>query len=148
MKSLSGKWGVVVIVIAWLTFYGCIRITEAEEWKYFVTDNTLFNYYFDAQSRINLNKDVIKGKVKGVCINKDLFLRDMKEGGRRMEGYEKYSHTIWSVEINCPAKMVRMTTFAEYDKNGKEITYSTDDSRKWAPVTPGSLFEILYRGLC
>ncbi len=118
-----------------------------ENRKFFTSDKK-FDYYSNAKNKIHAGKDVFEIKLKAVCIDKEQFLNDIKTFGKLVEKYEKYSHTIFEANVDCSNKRYLVKLITEYDSEGKLIDYVAGALTNWAPVSPGTLGEILYQAAC
>ena len=118
-----------------------------EDWKFFTSDKE-FEYYFDTTSRIQTGKDVLEIKLKAVCIDKEKFLSDVKTFGKRVENYNKYSHTIFEANVDCSNNRYLVKFITEYDNRGKVIDHVAGALTNWLPVSKGTLGEILYQAAC
>ncbi len=119
----------------------------AEDWKLFMSDKK-FDYYVNPKSKIHTGKGVFEIKVKGVCIDKEKFLNDVKAFGKPVENYKEFSHTVFEATVDCPNKRCLIKLMTEYDDRGKVIDYVAGALTNWLPVSPGTLDEILYQAAC
>lgn len=118
-----------------------------EAWKFIASDKES-NYYNNVKRKDHLEKGLFRIEVKSVCIDKQKFLKSVKKLGRPVEKYERYSHTIFVATVDCPNKRCLIELITEYDNKGKVIDYVAGALTNWVPVSPGTLYEILYQAAC
>lgn len=73
------------------------------------------------------------------------------EGKRNMElsikGYDKLSHSIGMIEIDCKKGMSRGLSMTDYDTDGI-VLYSYDNKQDWSYITPDTLIDTFRKKFC
>lgn len=161
MKLLSNETGVIVLSIWVLSLLNYINAAAAN-WKlYCASDENL--YYYDAGSITNFKGVSIKVSEKSVA--REIKQHSLAQALTEIAGIEKKSGSEISgelrkerintmalqeirrlYEIRCPAKMYRIITGMEYDKEETLIDGIT--CSKWEYVHPHSITEKLYEAVC
>jgi len=146
-EIISGR--IMGFFIGFLLILVLANVEEAmgEDWKLFTSDKK-FHYYLDATNKIHAGKGVFEVKVKGVSIDKEKFLKDVKTLGKPVENYKNYNHTVFEATVDCPNKGYFIKLITEYDDKGKVIDYVASALMNWLPVSKGTLGEILYQAEC
>ena len=147
MKSFPGESYFFFIGFLLISILVHVGEVMAEDWQFFMSDKK-FDYYVNAEDRIQAGNGLIEIKVKGVCIDKKSFLNDVRTFGKAVEKYEKYSHDIISAKVDCFNKRYLVEVITEYDSQGKVIDYVAGALTNWLPVSKGTLGEILYQAAC
>lgn len=103
------------------------------------------------------NKKKIKHRTKDIVqIWEKLDFSDdgrekLIEGKRNMElsikGYDKLSHSVVMIEIDCKKGMSRGLSMTDYDTDGV-VLYSYDNKQDWSYITPNSLIDTFRKKFC
>lgn len=64
------------------------------------------------------------------------------------EGYEKLSHTVYSFQVNCNKKTMKLLSLVDFNTDGKILSSSPIDNPEWLNSTPGSTAESIVNFYC
>jgi hypothetical protein len=139
MKSLSTKWGVILIV--GLALFGFADVW-GEDWKLFKkTEDAKF--YYDKKDLTPLGQRIVKVWIRQVYSEKGKMDMINLVGPR----YQNLSHSVNSLEFNCGAKLIRFLSMTYYSKDG-DILDLENPPDKWESIPPHSTFDALYKKAC
>lgn len=144
MKSLFSKLMMVIFLIS-LAVMGVYSISEAADWKYFITSG-LWDGYYDTESvryEGNIVKVWIKRQIKDDTALLE-YLRERAKKGLSTAGYENFSYELALIEINLYTREYRISTSTDYDKDGNVLSRDTPDYPEWTAIPPDSVIETLY----
>ena len=125
----------------------CLFWTSANstEWVYFATDWVDNDFFYLRESVTFISQGIVH-----VFIKNRFSERGWKE---KMQGdmpYEKVSHEMCQVEINCHKRLYDVTACSVYDKSGKIIDgfSETNEQRKWEVIYDDSRVGALRKAVC
>lgn len=138
----------------------CSSVTQAqkkksgqqEEWAYITTissDNR--KVYFAPKRTVPSENKAIKTWIKLVSGGPfSSFMQGVirAENNLSTEGYDKYSHTMELVEINCIKRQARWLTSIDYDEKGEVLESRDTPESRWNDVVPDSIGETILEKVC
>ena len=139
MKSLSTKWGVILIIGLAMFGFGDVW---GEDWKLFKkTEDAKF--YYDKKDVTPLAQKIVKVWIRQVYTKKGKMDMVNLVGPR----YENLSYSVNSLEFNCGSKLIRFLSMTYYSKNGNVLDLENPPD-KWESIPSNSMFETLYKIVC
>lgn len=139
MKSLSTKWGVILII--GLALFGFADVW-GEDWKLFKkTEDAKF--YYDKKGVTPSAQKIMKVWIRQVYTKKGKMDMINLVGSR----YENLGYSINSLEFNCGAKLTRFLSMTYYSKKGDVLGLESPPD-KWESIPPNSMFDALYKKVC
>jgi hypothetical protein len=142
MKPISGKWGVIYVMIG-ITLLSHAEV-RGENWKFLRVSKGGDHCYYDADSITRPSKNNVRGLVKIVYSEKSIN-REMERPG---SSYKDLSHTIILWEMNCIEKKATFLETTTYSKNEKILKSIKAKTITWASIVPETMGEDLYKALC
>jgi len=70
------------------------------------------------------------------------------ENGYAVEGWDKWSHTVYLDEFGCVQKLYRTVNSSDYDSNGKVLDQSEYQDKRWTVIPPDTVEKRLYDKVC
>ncbi|MEN6373534.1 MAG: surface-adhesin E family protein [Smithella sp.] len=64
------------------------------------------------------------------------------------KGYDKLSHSLHLVEVDCKKGMSRFLSITDYDKNGLILNSDSFDKPEWNHITPDTPMDTLRKKVC
>ncbi|HSB03619.1 MAG TPA: surface-adhesin E family protein [Thermodesulfobacteriota bacterium] len=116
-----------------------------EDWVlYGITKYLILSY--NPKSITHPSKDTVRLQIKVLSKCND-------SKGWTVKDHPNCSNIEWDyvltlTEINCPSKQDRDIESVGYDKEGKSIASSSDETSPWSDIVPDSYTEILYKSVC
>ena len=144
MKSLSAKWGIILIG---LTIFGYSEAWGADWVLYGETDT--YKFYYDKESINRTSKNIGEVLEKQIYTDKGINYMVGELGGK----YENLSHSMTLWQIDCANLNFRFLSLTHYSKEEKVIysrrlLYGSGPGEEWSPVIKGTMGEILYKAVC
>ncbi len=146
MKSLLGKWGVVIIG---RTIFGCAEVGGAD-WKYFSAGGDGTFYWYDAQGVTYQSNRIIQVWIKKVKADE---IMDMVKSGAKITASQLEQMTLERdyerslIEIDCVEKTFNHLQKLNYDsKGGLKSGESKHGAKK--SIRKNSNAERLYQAVC
>jgi len=136
VKSLSGKLGVILVII------GLAIFVYAEvwgfDWKYYGT-NEEGSYFYETESMKRQSQNIVRVCVQSIYTEKGIS-QWVREGG---EKFQNLDFSLVLSDLNCADKAIRHLRIVFYSKN-EEVFYpvNSDEWQLFAPdLMSGTLFE-------
>lgn len=146
----------IIILAFGLTALYC-NYAYGADWKLYA-ENQNFSFYHNVEAQDPLKNilDIFRKKIVTVWtkrVSKDdngrnWQIQENKRLGLSTKGYENYEYTVFLKEINCPDKMSRLLSEADYTKEGNLLTKSESPFAEWKPIRPESDDEALQKAVC
>jgi hypothetical protein len=156
-KTLSAKFIILILVLSISVQFSK---SEGAEWELYA-ENQNFSFYFDTTGikklkEIDLILDHFRKRIAKVWTRrvtkgengKNWQIQENKRLGLSVQGYENYEFTMYSKEINCRDKTVRVLSEADYTKDWNLLAKSETPYVEWKPIIPGYADEFLHKVLC
>ncbi len=146
MKSLSGEWVVIFVVIG-LAIFGHADVWGAD-WRFYGRTDK-YSCFYDVKSISRPSENIVEVSEKQDYTNKGIDF--MVEG--LGEKYKNLSHSITLWQINCADKKFRFLSLTYYSKEKKvihswKVLYSSGPQEEWSHFIPDSMGERLYKAVC
>jgi hypothetical protein len=118
----------------------CIDPSGAVCTRYYDKENIEY-YYSGNQVRVRIKVMVDAGVIKQT-------LTDRTENGYAVDGWDKWSHTVYLDEFDCIHKIYRTLNSSDYDSNGKVLEQSEYQDKRWTVIPPDTVENRLYDKVC
>ncbi len=155
MKSLSGKFGIIIISIL-LFVIGCYttamktEFPKSVKWKHY-NENEDAHYFYDTENIRLISKYIVRVWTSVEYTEKgrtNINETARKERSDKFKNkYGKIAFGINLSEINCKEKMYRRLRAIAFANDGNIIEDDKSKS-KWRFILPGSVFESLSEEVC
>jgi hypothetical protein len=125
-----------VIAADWV----CIDPSGAACTHYYDKGNIEYHYSGNlvrVRLKVMADREVIKQTVTGRA-----------ENGYAVEGWDKWSHTVYLDEFGCVQKLYRTVNSSDYDSNGKVLDQSEYQDKRWTVIPPDTVEKRLYDKVC
>jgi hypothetical protein len=146
MKSLSGKLGVILVVMGFAIF-GYAEVWGAD-WRFY-GETYKYSCFYDAKSISHPSENIVEVSEKQDYTNKGVNFMVGELGTK----YENLSHSITLWQINCADKKFRFLSLTHYSKEKKvihswKVLYSSGPQEEWSRFIRDSIGERLYKAVC
>ena len=76
------------------------------------------------------------------------YIKYKSENGRMTKGFDKLSHQLTLVEIDCLQEKFQVLSITEYDTNGKILNIDSFDETNWSYIPPKTFTDTLRKKVC
>lgn len=124
--------------------------SEGADWKYFGS-NDVHDFYYDKKSIVRISDNNREVWTRVVFTDKNEIRRYVEE--RRADGiaikdYDRLVEFLDLIGLDCSKKKTRLIATAEYDDKGNCLFSNSEINDAGEPVMPGSIIEVMYKGIC
>ncbi len=123
----------------------------ASDWACINPSGAVCTHYYDRENveyqdsgnlvRVRLKVMVDEGIIKQT-------LTERSENGYLIEGWDKWSHTVYLDEFACKQKAYRTLSDVDYDSNGNVLEQSEYQDKRWSVIPPDTVENRLYGIVC
>lgn len=126
--------------------------SSEQEWVYITASKSDHRDIYISPKRIlasenNAIKAWIKMFPRGPFAN-FLYQKTREKNGLNIKGYDKYSHTLELVEMNCSKRQMRCLISIDYDEQGEVLGSRNTPKAEWDDVIPESIGETMLEKVC
>jgi hypothetical protein len=114
-------------------------------WKVFQMDNNDNVFSCNTVSIKHQTKNIIQVWEKIVYSEKG---RDKNKQNITKKGYDKLSHSLDLVEVDCKRGMSRFLSITDYDKDGLVLNSLSFDKPEWNQIVPDTEMDTLQKKAC
>ena len=114
-------------------------------WKVFQMDNNDNVFSYNTVSIKRQTKNVVQVWEKIVYSEKG---REKHNQEITKKGYDKLSHSLDLVEIDCKKEMSRFLSITDYDKDGLVLNSLSFDKPEWDHIIPDTTMDTLRKKVC
>lgn len=114
-------------------------------WKVIQMDNNDNVFSYNTVSIRHQTKNVVQVWEKKVYSQKG---REKRIQDVTKKGYDKLSHSLHLVEVDCKKGMSRFLSITDYDKNGLTLNSESFDKPEWDNIIPDTTMDILREKVC
>jgi hypothetical protein len=149
IKKWLMKVGVVICGVVLTVTFGFMNQAKGESWYEMPKLPNGDVYFFDKDSVSYQSKNIVNFRQKVMATDRarrEAFIRNLKEYGKPNIDYNKYSHTIMLIEMNCKNQTFSSLSSIDYAKDDNVLRSSNDD--KIYNIRPKSASWYFFKSLC
>ena len=145
------RWGVLILLLTLVSCRGPIVTVIPTDWELFHETRDGTDYYYNMNLMRFHAGDTVEVWVKiFVCDNDRLrIMEGMTKDQYAGSGWQKWSHNICLLELDCINRHLRWIQFTYYDNVGNTL-YTSSSERKgaWESIEPDSMGANLQKKIC
>lgn len=125
-------------------------VESASDWVEFGRYNNGDVISYNKVSIKYMTKDMVQVWCKDVFSDegREENIQYMRNKGISTEGWNKLSHGLILVEIDCKKERNQSLNVTYYDTDGKVLYRNSYDKRNWDDIPPGLIFDNLRKKVC
>jgi hypothetical protein len=143
--------GIVVVLSVCLTLICLPQTVIGAEWVCIDPSGAACTRYYDKGNIEYFNSvHLVRVRLK-VMASEEVIketLTDRTENGYAVEGWDKWSHTVYLDEFDCMHKIYRTLNSSDYDGNGNVLDQSEYQDKRWTVIPPDTVENRLYDNVC
>jgi hypothetical protein len=151
-KGIGMKKVHSVIVLSFLIILLLLTsVNGAEDWVKYSVDKEGNAYSYNKITIKHRTENVVEVWEKVVFSNagKEKYVQNLKNMGWWMEGWDKFSYSVFLNEIDCKKEMSRILSGTDYDANGSPLkNISSDELKEWIDIVSDSMMDTLRKEVC
>jgi len=143
--------GIIVVLSVCLTLLCLPQAVIGADWVCLDPSAAVCTHYYDKESiEYYYSGDLVRVRLKAMVDEgvKKQTVTDRTENGYAVEGWDKWSHTVYLDEFGCVHKIYRTLNSADYDSDGKVLEQSEYQDKRWTVIPPDTVENRLYDRVC
>jgi len=143
--------GTFVVILTWMACRGPIVTVIPNDWELFYGTKDGTDYYYNVNLMRYATGDAVEVWVK-IFVGDDDKKKDMENMTKNQHagsGWQRWSHNICLLEVDCMRRHLRWVQFTYYD-NDRNVLYSSSSEGKgnWISIEPDSMGDHLQKKAC
>ena len=142
--------GMIVVLSACLSLLCLPQTVIGSDWACIDPSGEVCARYYDKVNVKYSSGNIVRVWLK-VTVDEEKrnqAIKDRTENGYSVEGWDKWSHTVYIDEMECIKKIYRTLNSFDYDSNGNVLEQSEYEEKRWMLIPPDTVENRLYDKVC